>query len=79
MTKKNKLPPKVCKNCSHYAVRDEKYCIDCKKQILQEMKSAGYLTETHDKSPISERRGRTTLNPDSSRGTTEMGSDGDNW
>jgi len=43
------------------------------------MKSAGYLTETHDKSPISERRGRTTLNPDSSRGTTEMGSDGDNW
>lgn len=35
---------KMCERCgSAYAKRGEKYCKDCRKQVLSELAEAGYL------------------------------------
>jgi hypothetical protein len=33
-----------CERCSAVAKRGEKYCKECRKQVLSEMQEAGYLT-----------------------------------
>jgi hypothetical protein len=41
----NKPPPKICRRCDdRVAVRGEKYCSDCRKEVLGELEAAGYLT-----------------------------------
>lgn len=37
---------KTCERCQNEAIRGERFCNECKKKVLAEMKEAGYLTQT---------------------------------
>ena len=41
------MDAKLCKRCGALpALRNEKYCKDCRKQVLSELQEAGYLQNT---------------------------------
>lgn len=80
MPRKPKEPPKVCHRCEdRFAVHGEKYCKECKKSVLVELQSAGYLSDTKQPKVFSDERGRKSLNPKVLGGTAEFGTDGDIW
>ena len=74
--------PKACKNaCGRLAIRNELYCKECRKAILSELKSSGYLEDVpFNTGTFSEERGRArTVDLDALGGCAEMNSDGDDW
>lgn len=78
MPRKPKDPPKDCKRCGDpSAVPGEKYCKHCKKQVLLEMKEAGYLTEPHGIKTPSEQIGRKVIDAKTLGGMSELNHDGD--
>lgn len=71
-------PKKPCQMCNAaVAVCGEKYCKNCKRCVLAELKAAGYLTETRPPIQPTEQRGRRALNPKTLGGSAELGTDGD--
>jgi predicted amidophosphoribosyltransferase len=80
MPQKSKEPPKACKRCSDAdAISTEKYCKGCKKAVLSELKSSGYLSDEKPPKTFSDERGRNAMNSKVLGGAAEMGTDGDNW
>lgn len=37
-------PPKQCEACDQQAIKGQRFCKECKKKRLAELKDAGYLT-----------------------------------
>jgi hypothetical protein len=80
--RKQKDPPKACARCQPgFAIPGEKYCSACRKEVLAELKAAGYISDAHPPQPItySEERGRKAVNLHTLGGAAEMGTDGDDW
>jgi hypothetical protein len=69
---------KPCKRCDiGRAKLDEKYCDRCRKIVVHEMQSSGYLTDANAARQPSEQRARSQRYGNSVGGSAEMGSDGD--
>lgn len=70
---------KICQECNDYlAVKDEKYCVRCRRSLIKKMEEDGYLTDAKNGGTFSDERGR--KNSISSRtigGCAEMNTDGD--
>lgn len=78
MSRKVKLNPKPCQKCvDRLAVPGERYCKSCKHDVLKEMESSGYLTDTRPAKARSEQFGRSAISTETISGSAEMGADGD--
>ena len=78
MSKQVKPNPKPCQKCvERLAVLGERYCKSCKHEVLKEMESSGYLTDTRPAKARSEQFGRSAVSSETIGGSTELGSDGD--
>lgn len=78
MSRKAKLNPKPCQKCvDRLAVLGERYCKSCKHDVLKEMESSGYLTDTRPAKARSEQFGRNAISSETIGGSAEMGADGD--
>ena len=74
---RRKRQTQTCQRCSdHPAVFEEKFCKSCRKAVLDELKSSGYLTD-----PIPKQHrgdiGRKCRDLRVLGGSAEMGTDGD--
>ena len=80
MARKQKEQPKVCKRCGEEsAIQNEKYCKQCKKDVLRELKASGYFTDTTPPKTPTEERGRKAQSSKVIGGSAEFGTDGDDW
>lgn len=80
MGKKPKRQMKPCDKCGRMnAVMGDKYCHNCKLSVLMEMRQSGYLTDTSSPSRKTTHRGLKSRNANLLGGTSELGTDGDNW
>jgi hypothetical protein len=77
---------KLCQRCGEAeSLRKERYCKDCRKAVLDELKQTGYLQDVQGTSPkchsvFNEERGRQGLrSTDLLGGSAEWRTDGDNW
>jgi hypothetical protein len=76
----NKKPTKTCKLCPKVAIAGEKYCKDCRKEVLSQMKASGYLDDGPASTMIfNDAKGRKSRSTETLGGAAEMQSDGDEW
>jgi predicted amidophosphoribosyltransferase len=60
---------KLCERCDNPAIKGERFCKECKKQVLSELKSAGYLQNVPLKLGNIHTSGRTTEQAENTRET----------
>lgn len=78
MPRQPKPDPKPCRKCvDRLAVLGERYCKSCKHDVLKEMESSGYLTDTRPAKARSEQYGRKAISSETIGGSAEIGADGD--
>ena len=75
------MEKRICCQCqSSMSVAGEKFCRDCRKSVIANLESVGYLCSTKIAKPaIKENRDRSQLNWKTLGGSVERGTDGDDW
>jgi hypothetical protein len=65
-----------CENCNFWiAVKGERFCKGCKKEVIRKLKDDGYLTEPDLRGTFSERIGRKERSSAVLGGSCEMRTD----
>lgn len=72
---------RTCHRCGEPgAIKNEKYCYECRKGVIHEMKESGYLSDKPPQSIFNDERGRKNLKSwKDLGGAAEMNSYGDDW
>jgi hypothetical protein len=76
---------KRCQRCKKTdAIKGERFCKDCKKDMLRELKESGYLQNVSGTSPkaqstFNDQRGRAARSSELLSGTADWQTDGDEW
>jgi len=79
MAKKQTWRRRICERCNDsLAVYREKFCPRCRKQVLAELKEAGYLSDASIRTSNGHLN-RRTRSSNALGGCAELRSDGDNW
>lgn len=79
MAKKQPKRHRICDRCNDaLAVYRERFCPRCRKQVLAELKEAGYLSDMSIRTPNGHLN-RKTRSSNALGGCAELRSDGDAW